>query len=266
MYVDAHTHLFHERFAGEEDAVARRAAAAGVSRVIVNGLEPESNRQVLALCGRHENLYPALGIYPVDAACHAIDAGTWPHSWPPPERFDLDAELDFIDAHAPDLVALGECGLDGYWVKDAAAMAAQEYVLRGLCEIAMKHDKPIILHTRKAERRTFDIIREMGVTKADFHCFGGKSAMAAEFAKAGYYFSIPPVVVRSGSFQAVARKLPRELILTETDAPYQGPERGKRNEPRFVVEAVSAIAEARGEEEDVVRAAIRENFRRLFGE
>ena len=75
-------------------------------------------------------------------------------------------------------------------------MAEQERVLVALCEVAKRHDLPVILHTRKAERRTLDILREMGVEKADFHCFGGKLKLARQIADAGYYLSIPPVVVR----------------------------------------------------------------------
>ena len=84
-------------------------------------------------------------------------------------------------------------------------------------------------------------------------------------ADAGYYFSIPPVVERAQSFQALARKLPLELILTETDAPYMGPDRGERNEPANVPRGVAAMAEARGIPEAEMAAAVRENFRRLFG-
>ena len=266
MYVDVHTHLFHERFAGEEALVIQRAREGSVSKIIVNGLDPVTNRQTLALCARHENLFPSLGIYPVDAACHAIDPTTWPHRWPPPERFDLDAEFSFIEKHASSLIAFGECGLDHYWLKDPAAMKAQEEVFRRFCTLSIKYDKPLILHSRKAERRCFEILREMKVKKANFHCFGGKAVLASEIAKEGYYFSIPPVVVRSKSFQAMVRRLPQSAILTETDAPYQGPVRGERNEPLFVIDAVRAIAKARNEEEESLRVAIWENFKRFFGD
>ncbi len=263
MYVDVHTHLFHRRFAGEEDAVARRAADAAVEYVIVNGLEPRSNRAVLALCARHQHLLPALGIYPVDAVAARIDRAGWGYDWPPPAPFDVDAEIDFIDSVAGRLVAIGECGLDQHWVKDQAA--EQERVLRRLCEVAMRHDLPLILHTRKAEARTFEILVEMGVDKADFHCFGGKLKLAKRIAEAGYYLSIPPVVVRSQAFQRLSQSLPLDRLLTETDAPYMGPDRGERNEPAFVPRGVAAMAEARGVEVEAMARAIRDNFRRLFG-
>jgi len=263
MFVDVHAHLIHPSFAGEEDDVAVRAREAGLEFVIVNGLEPRSNRAVLDLCARHDHLLPALGIYPVDAVATRIDRAAWEHPFPPPAAFDVDAEIDFIDSVADRLVAVGECGLDQYWVTDQAA--EQERVLRRLCAVALRHDLPVILHSRKAEARTLAILREMGVEKADFHCFGGKLKQALAVAEAGYYLSIPPVVERAEAFQRMAERLPLERLLTETDCPYMGPDRGERNEPANVPRGVRAMARARGISEDDMAEAIRANFRRLFG-
>jgi TatD DNase family protein len=262
-FVDVHAHLIHPRFAGEEDEVALRALEAGLGAVIVNGLEPRSNREVLALCERHDHLHAALGIYPIDAMAHLIDRETWPHDWPPPDGFDVDAEIAFIDEQAPGLIAVGECGLDRYWLEDHDA--EQERVLRGLIEVAMAHDKPVILHSRRAEARTFEILVEMGVEKADFHCFTGKLKLARRIAEAGYYLSIPPAVVRDETFQRFARELPLDRLLTETDSPYMGPERGVRNEPANVPLGVGAMAEARDMAPEAMAEAIAANFERLFG-
>lgn len=264
MYVDVHTHLTHERFASEEDQVAQRAAEAGLEYVIVNGLEPISNRATLELCARHPHLLPALGVYPVDAVASLIDPTTWSHPFAPPASFDVDAEIDFIDSVADQIVAIGECGLDFHWIKDPALHAEQERVLRRLIEVAQRHDLPLILHTRRAEQRTFEILQEMNVTRADFHCYGGKLKLAKRIAQAGYYFSIPPVVVRAQSFQRLAEVLPIESLLTETDAPYMSPDPGVRNEPAFVPRGVEAMACARSVSVDVMTSAIRDNFRRLF--
>ena len=263
MYVDAHAHIVHPRFAGEEDTIAERAKDAGVECIIVNGLEPQSNRAVLTLCERHQNLYPALGIYPVDAIANQIDQQKWEYDFPPPTPFDVDAEISFIDSVAHKLIAIGEIGLDQYWVKNQSE--AQENVFRKLIMVALKHDKPIIIHTRKAEARAFAILQEMGVKKADFHCYGGKLKLAKRIAAAGYHFSIPPVVVRAESFQRMAQVLPLHSILTETDCPYMGPVSGTRNEPANVPFGVAAIAKARGLSVDEAKIAIRNNFHTLFG-
>jgi TatD DNase family protein len=261
MYVDVHAHLVHPAFENREDEIAERALAAGVRRVIVNGLEPRSNRAILALCERHENLLPALGIYPVEAIAHLIDRASWTHPWEPPAPFDVDAEVDFIASVADRIAAVGECGLDAYW--ETAHMAEQERVLRRLIEVALKADKPLILHTRKAEERTFAILKEMNVKRADFHCFGGKAKLGVQIAEAGYHLSIPPVVVRADSFQRLVQKLPLESLLTETDCPYMGPT-SDTNEPANVPLGVAKMAELRGLTADDMAAQLRSNFETLF--
>jgi TatD DNase family protein len=261
--VDVHAHLIHPSFEHDAEAAALRARDAGLDYVIVNGLEPRSNRAVLELCARHDHLLPAVGIYPVDAMTGVLDRDAWPLEFPPPRLFDVDEEIAWIDAHADDVAAIGECGLDQYWIQEHAD--EQERVLRALCRVAIRHDKPLILHSRKAERRTFEILQEEGVRRADFHCYGGKLKLARRIAEAGYHLSIPPVVVRADSFQRLAEKLPLESLLTETDCPYMGPVRGERNEPANVPVGVAAMAEARGIDAAAMRVAIRANFRSLFG-
>jgi TatD DNase family protein len=262
-YVDAHTHLVHEGFVGEEDAVAARAAAAGLDRVVVNGLDPPCNRAVLALCQRHGHLLPALGIYPVDAVAARIDRAAWPHPFPPPEPFDVDAEIDWIEAQADGIAAIGEIGLDQHWVRDQAA--EQERVLTRLLAVARRHALPVILHSRRAEERTWEIVRASGVERVLFHCWGGRLRLALEIAQHGVFFSIPPVVVRAQAFQRLATELPLGCLLTETDAPFMGPEPGQRNEPANVPVAVAKLAELRGLPEPEMRQQIRENFRKLVG-
>jgi len=261
MFVDVHAHLIHPSFQGEEDAAAQRAAARGVT-VIVNGLEPRSNRAVLELCARHANLYPALGIYPVDAVAHVLDRDAWAHPFATPTPFNVDAEIDFIASQAGSIIAIGECGLDAYWVTDH--MDEQERVLRRLAEVAIAADLPLILHTRKAELRTFEILVEMGVRRADFHCFGGKLKLAKRIAEAGYHLSIPPVVARAESFQRMVTGLPLESLLTETDCPYMAAEAGSRNEPALIPEAVAVMAELRGISLATMADALAANFEALF--
>jgi TatD DNase family protein len=296
-YVDVHAHVFHEEFRGDEDLIVSKCKTNGLEFVVVNGLEPHSNREVLALCDRHPSIYlPAIGIYPVDAACNVITH--WEHDFPPSARFDVDAEIDFIDQMASEkrIVAVGECGLDKHYVTDDICMAEQERVLRKLMRVAKKHDIPIILHSRKAEARCLELLIEEEVQKADFHCFCGKTKLGQQIAAAGYYLSIPSVVERSHSFQQLVEKLPLNRILTETDCPYQGPDKGERNDPSTIPRGVQAIAQVRCQakntapirqsceaesmlssdasfnevdnitrETQIVKLQIRHNFRTLFG-
>ncbi len=202
-YVDVHAHLLHEKFAGKEHEVVQGCITAGLDHVIINGIEPESNRQILEFCEKHYPIHmlPAMGIYPLDAACNFIFSQedvdrikqereasgsteplpvvNWKHDFPPPTRFDVDAEIDFIEemVKAKRIVALGECGLDKHYLTDDVSFNEQIRVLRKLMKISTKYDIPIILHTRKAEKKVFDMLIEENVKKADFHCFCGKVCM-----------------------------------------------------------------------------------------
>jgi TatD DNase family protein len=260
-FVDVHTHLTHERFATDLPQVVDRARAAGVTRIVTNGTDEPDNRRVLELAAAYPEVLPALGIYPVDAIANEILAGGHELPWDQ-QPVEVAAELAFIDAHASDAVAIGECGLDAYWVSDY--MARQREVFGALIEIARAHDLPLVVHSRGAEAETLAFLRECGATRVDFHCFGGNFKLARRVCAAGYYCSIPANITKNQLFQKMARELPLDRLLTETDAPYLAPERGTRNEPANVPATVAAIAELRGLPVAEVEAAIEENFRRLF--
>ena len=162
------------------------------------------------------------------------------------------------------IIALGECGLDKYYLKDDETFAEQERVLRKLMRIAKKYDLPIILHTRKAEERVLELLIEEGVVKADFHCFCGKAALGVRIAENGYYLSIPSCVENNSQFQTLVKKLPLDKILTETDCPYMGPDKGARNDPSTVPRGVAGIAIAKKISIEECSTAIRRNFHNLF--
>ena len=262
-YVDVHTHLTHEAFAGDVDAVVARAVAAGVDTIVVNGLEPRSNDAVLDLAARHPAVKPALGVYPIDAVNGLIPAG-----FPVPvPRFDVDAEVARIRALAlaGELAAVGECGLDGHWV-DASTFPEQERVFEALIGVALEADLPLVIHTRKLEVRAAEILAAHGVRKVNFHCFGGRTQHAREWSERhGWWFSIPANARLNQAFAKMLRELPLERLLTETDAPYMPPVRGERNEPATVVGTVAQLAELRGLEVEAARAQVAANYTELFG-
>ena len=315
MCIRDSAHLIHDQFQGEEDSIVKKCQEYGLQHIIVNGLEPKSNRDVIELCNKyHPILLPAIGIYPLDAACLTIqkNPSLWTASFEPPEPFNVDEEIDFIEEMAKQkkIIALGECGLDKYYLKDDETFAEQERVLRKLMRVAKKYDLPIILHTRKAEERVLELLLEegtgyyyyyyyyyyycyyyyyyyyycyyyyyycnyyycyfivtttiAGVVKADFHCFCGKSALGVRIAENGYYLSIPSAVENNSQFQGLVKKLPLDKILTETDSPYMGPDKGARNDPSTVPRGVIAIAKAKNISVEECSLAIRQNFHTLF--
>ena len=264
MYVDVHTHLTHEAFAADQSVVIERAIFAGVSAIVVNGLDPSSNRQVLAMAERFPQVKPALGIYPVDAVC-----GLLPPDFPLKVAvFDVDAEIDFIasKAQAGKIAAIGECGLDGYWLAEHT-FSEQERVFGRLIEVAQTYDLPLIIHTRKLEQRSIDILRERRVKKVNFHCFGGRTKLAQVCAESdGWYFSIPANATVNEAFRKMLTTLPAERILTETDAPYLPPRKGERNEPANVVGTIGILAHVRGWSQEQAAEQVWANYRGLFGE
>jgi len=260
---DVHAHLTHPRMAPDVADVIARAQAAGVTRIISNGLDPESNRAVLALAERFSCVRAALGIYPLDAANDVIDPATWAFDFDPPERFSVNDELEFIASQRDRIVAIGEVGLDGYWLPET--LGRQIEVLREVCALSIRLDLPLILHSRKAERETFDVVRDSGVRRAVFHCFSGKLKLAQEIAAAGYHLSIPPTVERGEGFQKISERVALTQLLTETDSPFLSPDKGERNEPANVARSVRSMARLRGIEVEALTEQLDANYRSLFG-
>ena len=261
MYVDVHCHLTQEAFTQDLHEVISRAEQSGLTAIVVNGLEPRSNRRILQLAKQYPIIRPALGIYPIEAINDIV------HDLPfKVEPFDVWEEVAAIrrEVAAGNVVALGECGLDGHWV-GPETFAAQEKVFEALIGIALEYDKPLIIHTRKREQRAMEMLAAHGVKRVDFHCYGGRSKLALKAAEQhGWYFSIPANVRNNETFQKLLKELPEELVLTETDCPYLAPIRGQRNEPANVVGTVSYMAELRAWSVDKARERIWKNYQTLF--
>jgi len=143
----------------------------------------------------------------------------------------------------------------------------QEQVFRSLVQVALDLDRPIILHSRKREARCFEILQEMGVRRADFHCFGGRVKLAVRIAAAGYHLSIPANARRNQAFAAMLRKAPRSQLLLETDCPYLSPDRDAmpRNEPASVAVTAGLAAELWEETDEAVAEIFEANYHALFG-
>lgn len=260
-YLDVHTHLTHEKFTADLDPIIQQCADQKM-HVVVNGLNPSSNRQILEMSKKHECILPAIGIYPVDSV-HKMIKGEYAREVEP---FDVDAEIAFIKekAASKEIVAVGECGLDGY-VLGAETFAEQERVWQALVQISIDHDMPVIIHSRKLEKRCLEILDDMQAKRVNMHCFTGKSNLAKKYAeKNGWCFSIPANISVSQSFQSLVKKLPFTSILTETDAPYLAPVRGERNVPTNVVQTVETISKIKQISHSQAKEQIWQNYQRLF--
>jgi TatD DNase family protein len=260
---DVHAHLTHPRLAGDEPAVLARARAAGVTTIIANGLNPGDNEAVRALARRTPLVRPAFGLYPVDAVLAELRA--LGHHYPR-EGDEATAEegIRWLRDHADEAFAIGEIGLDGHWVPEAL-WARQEEVFRTLVAVALEAEKPMIVHTRRRERRALEVLRELGATRVVFHCFGGKLSLARAVAEAGYHLSIPANARRAESFTRMLETLPRDRLLLETDCPYLGPERDRPNEPANVAGTAAYAAELWKVTPAEVEERLAENFAAVFG-
>ena len=252
MTIDSHAHLEMEEFDGDRDAVLGRAAAAGLMAIVTVGTTIPDCQKAVALAHRHPQVYAAVGIHPHEVK--GIDAGTY--------------EALRVLAQQEKVVAIGEIGLDFFY-----DLSPREVQLRRFAEqldLALELDLPVIIHDREAHAETLAILRQRkGRLRGVLHCFSGDAAMARECLALGFYLSVAgPVTYRkSEQLRAVAREIPAEKLLIETDAPYLSPQpwRGKRNEPVYVVETARCLAEIRGMAAGELERVTEENARRLFG-
>lgn len=261
---DVHAHLTHPRLAPDVDGVLARARAAGVTTIVANGLNPADNDAVLALARAHPGVRAAVGFYPVDAVLTGLEA-LGVEYYRDEEPVPAEAGIASVAEHVDEAIAVGEIGLDGHWVPESL-WEEQERVFRALVAVALDAGKPLIVHTRRRERRAFEVLIELGAPRVCWHCFGGKVKLARQIASApGHYFSIPANARRSESFTRMLETLPRDRLLLETDCPYLGPDRERPNEPANVAGTAAYAAELWGVGLNEVEQRMGETFATLFG-
>lgn len=245
MLIDVHCHLDYPDFEKDLDEVIKRAKKDDMKVIISNGTNPESNRKVKAISEKYDIVKPAYGFYPTEIE-EASDK-------------EIEKEIEWIRKNKP--VAIGEVGLEG---KNGKDFERQEKYFRKFVELAKELDIPIIVHSRKKERDALLILNELEAKKVIMHTFMGKKKLAFRAADKGYFFSIPTMIVYSQQLKEMVKGLDMKSILTETDAPFLAPKRGKRNEPRNVQFSIKEIAEIKGLNEDEVKKIIFMNYQKLF--
>ena len=260
---DVHAHLTHGKLASRLGEILTSAREAGLTTIISNGLNPFDNQAVRELAAREQMVKPAFGLYPVDAVLTEMEAmgDDYPRDCSP---FTGDEGVAWVREHVDEAIAVGEIGLDGYWVPEAL-WGQQEVHFRALVAVALAADKPIIIHTRKRERRALEILREMGAARVCWHCFGGKLKLARQIAEHGHWLSIPANARRHEGFSRMLATLPRDKLLLETDCPYLGPDREVDNEPKNVRGTAEYAAELWQTDLDAATQQLAANFHGLFG-
>lgn len=249
MLVDAHCHLMHITHDTIEN-VLQRAKEAGVTAITNNGTNPEDNRISLALAKRYPQVKAALGFYPTDTLKMTDE--------------QIGEEMVFIKKNKDDVFALGEVGIDYHWITDQKEQKKERENFEKVLAFAEKIKRPVIVHSRKAEADTIDLLLSSKLKKIVMHCFGGSVKLVPTVVDAGWSFSIPTNVVRDSHFQKLTEIVPIGQLLTETDAPFLGPEKDVPNEPANIAKAIPIIAQIKRITSAEMKNIIFYNYKRIF--
>lgn len=249
--IDTHCHLEMEPFNNDRDDVIKRAQEAGLEAVITIGSDFEGNRGGVALAEKHDFVYAAVGMHPHDAKDFT------------PAVLE---QIKIWSAHKK-VVAIGEIGLDYHY--DYSPREIQRAVFRQQLDYAKECGLPVCIHSREAKEDTLEILGAAGPVTGVMHCFSGDQEMAKKVLAMGLHISIagPVTFKKASQLREVAKIIPDERLLVETDAPYLAPEphRGKRNEPAFVMHTARLLAEIRGVTPEDIDRLTTVNAKKLFG-
>jgi TatD DNase family protein len=272
MLTDTHCHLDFNKFDEDRPDVIRRALEADVTRILIPGLESESSASAVKLAESHPNLYAAVGFHPTDLLNFSNQA------------FDKVKRL----AHHPKVVAIGEIGIDYYWVKEREERAFQLEALRLQLDFAASINKPVIIHMREEndawiDQASIDLVRVLGEWHRELraqdhplaekpgvlHSFNGNLETAQKALALNFYIGVTgPVTYKNAEEKrSIISQLSLPNLLIETDAPFLTPvpHRGKRNEPAFVIYIADKIAEIHGTTREQVAEITARNAAHLFG-
>jgi TatD DNase family protein len=271
MLTDTHCHLYWNKFDNDREAVVERAIKAGVTRMLVPGITIETSRQAIQLAETYEQVYAAVGVHPTDAETLS--------------EKNID-ELFGLAQHEK-VVAIGETGLDYYWVKDKDKRYYQMRSLVSHIQIADELNKPLVIHLREERDAIsgpvfddfFELIdswlekwiylnHPLGLQPGVLHSFNGNAGLASKAIELGFFLGVtgPITYKKNEEYRQMTANLPLARLLIETDSPFLAPvpQRGKRNEPAFVAEIADKIAEVKSISKEEAAAATTNNAARLF--
>lgn len=226
MYIDTHCHLDSKDYDNIEEIIKRIED----NIIIVSGVDDRTNREVIDICNKYHNIYGTLGIHPNEILDNYEDS------------------LKFIEENLNNskIVGIGEIGLDYYW--NDVSKEKQTEVFKKQIQLAIKYNKPIVIHSRDAALDTMNILKEIDLknSKVVMHCYSYSLEMARQFVKMGIKLGIGGVLTfkNSNKLKEIVKEIDLNHLLLETDSPYLTPEpyRGKKNEPSYVIYVAKEIA------------------------
>ena len=287
MLTDTHCHLDYNKFDEDREAVLQRARDVGVGRILIPALDYESSLAAIRLAASHPSIYAAIGFHPTD-----LD------KWHEDSSQDLKNLLEVSSSEPSEpknapaiqnkIVAIGEIGLDYYWVKEIEKRAFQHDALRQQLHLAEEANKPVVIHMREENDAWFgqasvDLLEILTEWQSDLvaknhplatrpgvlHSFNGNLETAQKGIELHFYIGVtgPVTYKKAEEKRQIIRQLPLDRLLIETDAPFLAPvpHRGKRNEPAFVAYIADKIAEIHNTTRTQVARVTSQNANRLFG-
>ncbi|MFT7651591.1 MAG: TatD DNase family protein [Limisphaerales bacterium] len=245
MFVDSHCHL---NYLDDWPLAIEQAFANGVQEILCIGVDQSGIKDVLAIAAKYEHVYATVGEHPGS----------------------VSSSVAWMDDHLENdnVVACGEMGLDYFYEKDPKVQSQQRVAFAAQMAKAEALDLPVVIHTRDAKEDTLAILSDFPKTRGVLHCFTEDWDMAQRGIELGYYVSISGIVTfkQAENVREVARRLPKEKLLIETDAPWLAPvpHRGKQNQPLYVCDTAQYLAELRGETLTDLAVQTTRNFHDLF--
>lgn len=254
MLFDTHAHYDDKRFDDDRDEILSSMPENGVGLILNPGCDIETSKKAIEYAEKYSHVYAAVGIHPEYI-----------------EEIEIDNAINELKALALSsnrIKAIGEIGLDYYWIKEPELRAKQAELLRKQLELAKEFDMPVIIHDRDAHADTLKIVEEFPDVKGVFHCYSGSTEMAKRLISLGYLISFTGVITYKNAKKAVevVQNIPLDKIMIETDSPYMSPEpfRGKRNSSLYVYRMAETIADIKNIPLDEVINQTTENGKKLF--
>ncbi len=259
MFVDSHCHLNYPEFSEDLDEVIKRAHDKGVGKMVSICTRLSEVEDIRKIACQYENIFCTVGVHPHEATAHKTAH----------KEESLNVKARLVEwAKEKKVVGIGETGLDYYY--QHSDRQDQQEIFKEHIEAALDTDLPLIIHTRDAEEDTIRMLTELGRDKVRgvIHCFTGTAWLAKASLELGLYISLSGILTfkNSQALRDIARTLPLDRLLIETDAPYLAPHpyRGKRNEPSYVTETAKVLAQIKNISYEEVGFITTQNFHDLF--
>lgn len=251
--IDTHCHIDFSDFDEDRDKVIGRAKDK-LSAIVDSGTNEVDNQKVLDLANEYKGfIYPSLGFHPVSSQKSSQE--------------EIESAKNHLINNINDIVAVGEVGMDFFYVKDKSLRERQKEIFMEFLEISNDYKVPLLIHGRDCERKIFNMIKEYSdIPRVVFHCYGGSLKTAKRIVEMeDYFISFSTMICYSKRHQELAKDIPIERILTETDSPYLAMTKEERNEPLNVELAVKKLAEIQNLDVEAVDEITENNAKYVFG-